>query len=326
MNPSLRQLKAFLHVARLRSFTLAAEQLHITQAGLSSTIADLEAQLGSRLFDRTTRSVRLTAAGRALLPAAEQSVHALDGVQASIGRIEAQARQTLAVAASPIVADALMPEVCSRMRTLHPHVALRIMDVDRREIPQLVEAGEVDLGLGVFYKATSTIELAPVFCCELALLTSAGSPVTPRHAGDATLAWAELREVPLLGLPADNALQQSVEAQLTRIGRGNEARPTYFNFHTLLGMVEAGLGCAILPSFVLAATHRRQIRVSALGGPAVPVDFVQVNQKGRARAAMEPAFIDCLREVMQRRCVLPEARRKRPMLRKEGSQKKAGRP
>lgn len=322
MNPSLRQLKAFLHVARLRSFTLAAEQLHITQAGLSSTIADLEAQLGARLFDRTTRSVRLTTAGRALLPAAEQSVHALDGVQASIGRIEAQARQTLAVAASPIVADALMPEVCSRMRKLHPHVALRIMDVDRRLIPQLVEAGEVDLGLGVFYKATSTIELAPVFRCELAFL----SPAAQRPPAGASHTWADLREVPLLGLPADNALQQSVEAQLSRIGRCNEARPTFFNFHTLLGMVEAGLGCAILPSFVLAATHRRLIHVSTLTGPAVPVDFVQVNQKGRARAAMEPAFIDCLCEVMQKRCTLPEAKGRKPVLRKEKSQKKAGRP
>jgi DNA-binding transcriptional LysR family regulator len=316
MNPSLRQLKAFLNVARLRSFTLAAEQLHITQAGLSSTIADLETQLGSRLFDRTTRSVRLTAAGRALLPAAEQSVHALDGVQASIGRIEAQARQTLAVAASPIVADALMPEVCSRMRTLHPHVALRIMDADRRQIPQLVEAGEVDLGLGVFYKSTSTIELAPVFNCELAFL----SPAAPRQ--PASLAWANLRDTPLLGLPADNALQQSVEAELARIGRSNEARPTYYNFHTLLGMVEAGLGCAILPSFVLAATRRRQIHVSALTGPSVPVDFVQVNQKGKARAAMEPAFIECLREVMQRRCILPDAKGKKSAPR----QKKAGRP
>ena len=302
MNVSLRQLKAFLHVARLRSFTLAAEQLHITQAGLSSTVADLETQLGSRLFDRTTRSVRLTAAGRQLLPAAEQAVHALDGVQASIGRMEAQARQTLAVAASPIVAAALLPAVCAQLRKLHPHVTVRIADVDRREIPGLVEAGEVDLGLGVFYKETARIELAPVFRCELVVL----GPPAGRATG-ARLRWADLKHVPLLSLPADNALQQMVETQLARIGRGNEERPTYYNFLTLLGMVEAGLGSAILPSFVMPAVHGRKVRVAALGEPAVPVDFVQINQKGRARAAMEAAFIDCLRQGMQRGCVLPAA-------------------
>jgi DNA-binding transcriptional LysR family regulator len=68
MNVSTRQLQAFIAIARLGSFTRAAEEVFMTQAGLSLMLKDLEAQVGARLFDRTTRSVRLTVAGETLLP------------------------------------------------------------------------------------------------------------------------------------------------------------------------------------------------------------------------------------------------------------------
>ena len=66
MNVTTRQFQAFLAVARLASFTRAAEEIFVTQAGLSLMLKDLEAQVGARLFDRTTRSVHLTAAGEAM--------------------------------------------------------------------------------------------------------------------------------------------------------------------------------------------------------------------------------------------------------------------
>ena len=71
MNVTLRQLRAFVAVARTGSFTLAAESLFITQSALSGLIKELEQALGLRLFDRSTRRVSLTAAGREFLASAE---------------------------------------------------------------------------------------------------------------------------------------------------------------------------------------------------------------------------------------------------------------
>lgn len=85
MNLSTRQLRAFLQVARVGNFTRAAEQAHITQAGLSILIREMERQLGCRLFDRTTRVVSLTPAGRRLLPVVERMVTDLDDVAAELG-------------------------------------------------------------------------------------------------------------------------------------------------------------------------------------------------------------------------------------------------
>ena len=80
MDFTLRQLRAFATIARLRSFTRAADVLHTTQPALSAQIRELEASLGVRLFDRNTRSVASTRAGADLLPVVEQVLGALDSV------------------------------------------------------------------------------------------------------------------------------------------------------------------------------------------------------------------------------------------------------
>src|ERR1700743_1597608 len=107
MNISLRQLKAFSEVARLKSFTRAAENLHITQQGLSLMIQDLERQFGCRLFDRTTRTVSLTLAGEQLCSAAQPTISSLDAAASCIGRLSTHARQTLSIATTPLVAATL---------------------------------------------------------------------------------------------------------------------------------------------------------------------------------------------------------------------------
>ena len=84
MDFTLRQLRAFATIARLRSFTRAADVLHTTQPALSAQIRELEASLGVRLFDRNTRSVAPTRAGADLLPVVDQVLSALDSVAARV--------------------------------------------------------------------------------------------------------------------------------------------------------------------------------------------------------------------------------------------------
>lgn len=155
MNLTYRQLRAFLAITRLKSFTRAAENLHITQQGLSLMIQQMERQLGSRLFDRTTRSVTLAPAGRQLLPVAEDVVARLENAALSIEQLSRQVARRLSVAATPFVASHLLPEVCRRFAHESPGVQVTIVDADRSRIAQLVESGEVDFGLGIFFKPLS---------------------------------------------------------------------------------------------------------------------------------------------------------------------------
>src|ERR1700733_1549859 len=104
MKISTKQLTGFVHAAQLGSFTRAAERLYVTQAGLSAIIRDLEIQLGCRLFDRTTRTVTLTEAGRKFLPVALRTVEDITAAATELNQMSGRARQTIRVGATPLVA------------------------------------------------------------------------------------------------------------------------------------------------------------------------------------------------------------------------------
>lgn len=305
MNISVRQLKAFLAVARLRSFTRAAENLLITQQGLSLMIQELEKQFGGRLFDRTTRRVALTAAGRQLVAVAGDAVSSLEKVAASIDQLSTKAARTLSVAATPFIAATLMPEACMRFRQRHPDVTVRIIDVERWQIQSLIEAEAADLGFGIFLKPAGNLHRRVIFQCEMVCLSKAAAEAPRRRKQIVRrLGWADLVETPLIGLPADNSVQQLVDAHLAPVRPIDEERLVHNNIATILSMVEAGFGSAVLPSFTVAALGRMNLDVALMENPIVPVNFYQVNVKGKSRAEAESGFVATLLETLKARCRL----------------------
>ncbi|MCS6763289.1 MAG: LysR family transcriptional regulator [Candidatus Protistobacter heckmanni] len=250
MKISLRQLKAFASIAHWNSFTRAAEELHIIQAGLSGMLRDLETQIGSRLFERTTRAVSLTEAGRALLPVAERAVNDLEEAAARLGELTSQASRSLTVAATPLVCATILPQVFRDLARAHPEIRLAVKDAERPSIQSIVETGSADLGLGILLPQSSGLERRLLGRLRLVYVSPAREP----GGGKDGLCWSALRGLPLIGLAPDNPIQEVIDAQLQAIGRHNEQRPTFNNLQTLLGMVEAGMGSAILPSFVQPAT------------------------------------------------------------------------
>lgn len=302
MNLSLRQLRAVLEIARLKSFTRAAEQLHMTQQGLSLLVREVEGQLGARLFDRTTRAVVLTDAGRQLLPVAQQTVRSLDEVQSAITGLSDAARRTLTVATTPMVASSLLPHAWAQFAETHPEVTVRVLDAERSQIQQLVESGEADVGFGAFFKAAAGLQRQSILGCELACFCPRTGPWRQARAAGAALAWRQLAGLQLLALPAENDVQQLADAQLAKFTRANAVRPTFRSIQTILAMVESGLGCAVLPSFAIAAAVRYDVQVLRLKSPVVPVNFYQVNLKGRQPAPAQAPFVAALLRTMQLRC------------------------
>jgi len=301
MNLSLRQLKAFLAVARLKNFTRAAENQHITQQGLSLLIQQMEKQLGSRLFDRTTRSITLSPAGRHLLGVAEEVVARLESTALSIEQMSRHTAHRISVAATPLVASHVMPEVYRRFTQRNPEVRVRVVDTDRNHIQPLVESGEVDFGLGIFFKPVSGLHRRRIFECEMLCLEASE---TPGQQAAPPLRWAELEGAPLIGLPTENPVQQLVDMHLSRVAQISPERPIYNHIPTILSMVEQGFGVSVLPSFTLAAIDQRGLRARQLRDPTVPVSFYQLTAKGRSRPQAEPDFLHTLLEVLRERCTV----------------------
>ena len=300
MNYTLRQLKAFLLVSELGNFTRAAERMHVTQAGLSVMMRELETQFGSRLFDRTTRMVSMTAAGETLLPTARAAVDSLEQVAADISDIGNRARQSLRIAATPLVSSSLLPAVFGTFRQKYPELTLQLQDADLNRVHALVEAGEVDFGLGFFFKAARGIERT--LLCSFPLMR-----VTPQRREKAQgpqpvgrVPWSALKEGQLIGLPRDNPIQQFVDSHLVKIGRGNEDRMSFRYFDTLIGMVAAGMGTTVIPSFALLACHHHRVDTDILVDPEENVGFYRISKRGRAKPELMDEFSQTLVSLLPR--------------------------
>lgn len=298
MNLSTRQMRAFLQVARLGNFTRAAEQAHITQAGLSILIREMERQLGCRLFDRTTRVVTLTPAGRRLLPVVERLVTDLDDVAAQLGAEGDEARQTLRIAATPLVSSHLLPQVFNTFREAHPQVSLRLFDADLRDVEAMVAAGDADMGLGFFFKAAAGLERTPVGRFHL-MRVAASSEEIDEAPAIGTAPWSALRTAELIGLPPGNPIQKVIDQHLVAtIGRADARRPTFNFFGTLISMVEAGFGTAVMPTFALAACRRHRVCTDVLVKPKVGLDFYRIAKRGAHETEAMQAFVATLEKAL----------------------------
>lgn len=282
----MRQLRAFLQVAKLGNFTRAAERAHITQAGLSILVREVERQVGARLFDRTTRAVHLTPAGRRFAVVAEAALRQLDDAVAEMDEIGRQARQQLRVAATPLVSSHLLPHLLARFRDANPTVRVQLLDGSLAQVQELVETGAADIGLGFFFKVPG--DLVRRHVADFALMKVSPGTEPPQALGRAT--WTSLRQAPLITLPADNPIQRVIDDELHRRALARDDNVPVSFFATQIAMVEAGFGHAVMPTFAIAACRQHRVRIDVLGSPKVTLGFYRVARRGAAETDAIRAF------------------------------------
>jgi DNA-binding transcriptional LysR family regulator len=146
---SLRQLEAFVTVAVYGGFRRAAAALGLAQPVVSRLIGQAEQTLGTRLFDRDTRRVEITAAGRELLPVAQRILRDFDSALSELGEFMQGRSGRVTVAALPSVGAALVPAAVVALRCTHPAVEFTLIEAPAEALLAAVEEGRADLGLSV---------------------------------------------------------------------------------------------------------------------------------------------------------------------------------
>jgi LysR family carnitine catabolism transcriptional activator len=195
INISARDIRAFLAVAHTLSFSQAAQQMHLSQSALSTLIGRMEETFGSRLFDRTTRTVALTAAGAVLASHADQLLADLERTVTAVRDVAALRKGSVAVAALPSLAARIVPALFRDFSRRYPDIKLSLIDTLSQPAFELVREGRVDFALTAANPAYTDLEYMPLATDRFVLLAAAAHPLG-RGAGSVrfndTLAWPHI--------------------------------------------------------------------------------------------------------------------------------------
>lgn len=250
--------------------------MYLTPSGVSVLIRELERQLGFRLFDRTTRRVNLTGYGNDLLAVSQPTLKTLDTALSRIVQAANGRTRVVSVGTTPWIAAHVLPPAIKAFRQHRPDLRVQVFDGTLGAIAQRVVAGKLDLGLGIFGKIPD-LRGVPFFRFSLMVLRARKNAEFNR----VSTKWSTLNGESLISLTSDYPFQELIDTQLTESGIACQRTQTVQQLDTQIGLVEAGEGIAIIPSFGLPACRSRQVTMSELIDPVVTLEFHQISHRGR---------------------------------------------
>jgi DNA-binding transcriptional LysR family regulator len=291
---NLRQLTALTVLAEVRNFTKAAQILHVTQAGLSAMIKELESQLGTRLFERSPRHVAPTLAGKEFIGHAQHAINHINTGLATIQAIRKRQQGGLRIGVSPIVAATIMPAVVDRFTRMHPY-ACDIVDDEPEELQRLLVSGSLDAAYGMDGSWQKGLDqeymFSPkmVFICHEGLLAGQPDPHLSRD-------WERFMHETLLALPQHHRIQRIVDNFMMEHGLTTDERKELRHIATIMSFVDMGRGIAFVPSFVAACDLRSETRMVAIPDAPIALRYYRVTRSGEPIPEGIHAFSQLLKE------------------------------
>lgn len=242
----LRQVEHFLAVARCGSFTAAAQQVHIVQSALSASVRRLEDELGAALFERTTRRVVLTEAGRALLPVANRLVDDVAAARGEVAAVSGMEKGRVSIGTIQALSVVDLPRELGLFQSRHPGIRIHVRDGKAPDLLAALDAGELDLA----YLATNGAPPKDLTCYvrwkqRLVLVTYPGHRLARRQ----RVRLGELADEPFADF-AGSSIGTLVRTRFADAGVRHNPVCEATHLPLLLDLVTAGLGVTIVPRSV----------------------------------------------------------------------------
>ncbi|MFI7689778.1 LysR substrate-binding domain-containing protein [Nonomuraea sp. NPDC049655] len=272
----LRQLEYFVAVAEERSFTRAAERVHISQSGVSAQIRQLERELGAELFDRSARVATLTVAGKAALEHARAALAAAGAVGQAVGEVTDLIRGTLTV--GMVLGCTVTPlfDALAAFRRAHPGVELSLLEDNSDKLVEGVRGGALDLALiGVANGVPEGLEALTIVSERLV------AAVPPEHplAGRGRIALRDLGEQAIVCMPRGTGLRAVFDEACAAQGLRPPIALQAGAADAIAGLAVRGLGVAIL-SESMAALHRDRLTALLIDDVRTPALLALVWREG----------------------------------------------
>lgn len=286
-----KQLRSFVAVVELGSFTRAAERLYTSQPTVSAHIRALEEELHERLFLRTTKSLEITKRGRELY---DYAVHILT-LQDKLTASWAQDEKTIRIGASTIPSAYILPEVLPPFRRSHGDTHFVIHQSDSRGVLGGLFSGQFDLGLMGMKTAEDNVSFVPFYADEMVLIT----PNVPRFStlvGRPSAVSEILLGEPLVMREDGSGSQKCVDEYLS--GSGLDPNTLHIaarlnDQESVKNLVAGDLGVAIISKKAIEEElHHGKLLSFSLDCPSAGRMFYLVQRKGDILSAQGKAFAD----------------------------------
>jgi len=283
-----RRLKVFHSVARLLSFTKAAESLHMTQPAVTFQVRQLEEQFNTRLFDRTHNRISLTEAGRAVHNYASRIFELYDEMDNAVREITGDVSGVLIIGASTTISEYMLPALLGEFKRAYPDVSLRLKVGNSDAIVSMVESNVIDLG--VVEAPVVNRHLSVELCREdqLVAIVPPGHPLSKHE----QISAKKILKYPYISREEGSGTRDVFVEYLQQQGFDENQLDIIMELgspEAIKGAVEAGIGVTVMSRTTL---HKElalgSLKAIAFDPPLVrPFSFVHQRQKFRQRAMDE---------------------------------------
>ena len=283
-------VQAFIAIATRRNFRRAAAELHITQTALSRRLQTLEAYLGVKLIERTTRSVELTRTGADFLPRAQRLLSELETSLTDIRETGKAMRGSVTIACVPSIGARYLPHVIRQYSAAYPENRITIHDHSSFGVAEAVLRHQAEFGINVTGSHDVGLASVPLARDRFVLICRDDHPLAARK----KVSWTQL-EPHLLIFPGSLSANKPV-LELALTAERLRLRTYYEVQHssTALGLVAEGVGVAVVPGLAVLKDAYPRIRVIPLVDPAVARSLVLIAPRNAQLSPAARALYDML--------------------------------
>ncbi|MCM3764185.1 LysR family transcriptional regulator [Neobacillus niacini] len=288
----IRQLTYFTEVAKEKSFTIAARNLHISQPALSKMVKNLEDELGVQLFDRSEKFLHLTDAGEQLYERAQKLLFEFESLSESIRDTEQLKKGHIKVGIPPVIGTSYFPKLIAGFRQLYPGVILSILEEGAMNISDRVEDGSIDAGVIILPVDETKFDFIPIFSDENKLIVHRSHPLASKEVID----YEDLKDESFVLLNETFKLHHHIIASCRQSGFEPNITIKSSQWDFIAELVAMNQGISILPRPILDKFNSGMILQIPINHPSVRWDIAIILKKGRYTSYALRRFIEYVKQ------------------------------
>jgi len=259
----IRHLQVISEIVRQRSFTKAAETLHLTQPTISKTIRNLENEINTDVFVRDGKAIKLTDAGEAIMNYAGPILQLFDQLRSELHDLTFLNRGHLSLGLPPMAGANFFPHVMKSFQERYPGIAIRMVEEGSHKIEEAIAAGDLDVGVVLSPVDQEVFETFPVVAEELKLLVHPASKL----AQQSRVQVAELSKENFILFNHEFTLHDHIIAECMKAGFSPRIVYESSQWDFIVEMVAAGLGITMLPETTCRSMARGKVQEVSLQSP-----------------------------------------------------------